>query len=111
MNINEVPLRSVHRDDCWRCIEIDDAVFQSWQGIRRYGVVYQKRSGSDGWVYLKIDWFNDDAYLTAISELKRFRNTDDYRHEYRCDEVKVIDIKKEIKTLQKCLEHVELESK
>ena len=111
MNIDDVNIKEVPREDCWRSIDINDTVFQTWQGVRRFGVVYQKRHSPDGWAFFKVDWLCDDDYLTAISELKRFRNTDDYKNEYRCDELRVIDVQKEIKTLQKCLQRVESKNK
>jgi hypothetical protein len=84
-------------------MKVNDVVFQDYQGIRRFGVVKNVEIKTDSWAYADVAWANDGKYVAAMSYLTELRGEDLSRHQYRTDEVKVIDAHKEIDTLQICL--------
>lgn len=87
-------------------MKVNDIVFQEYQGIRRFGVAIEKEM-KDGWAWWKVRWFSDELYERAMAELKRLRNKDLTRHEYRVDELKVVDPNRELTALCECISFVE----
>ena len=85
-------------------MKIGQAVFQDYQGIRRYGVV-EKTYNKDRWKYATVKWFDDESYEYAMSYLEEMRHKDLTVYEYRADQLKQIEPGKERKTLQKVLEY------
>jgi len=85
-------------------MKIGQAVFQDYQGIRRYGIV-EKTFQKDNWKYATVKWFDDEKYSYAMSYLEVMRDEDLTIHEYRVDQLRQIDAKKERRTLKKLLDH------
>jgi len=83
-------------------MKVNDVVFQSYQGIRRFGVVRKLELEGDGWTYAGIKWIDDDIYNRAMDNLSNLRGGNHVRNSYRIDEVTVINVDKEIETLSKC---------
>ena len=82
-----------------------EAVFQDYQGIRRYGVVTSTADKKDGWRYAKVRWFNDHIYERAMNTLSELRGGKDFAvYEYRVDNIRRIDVSHEMATLNKILE-------
>ena len=84
-------------------MKVGDTVFQDYQDIMRYGVVYETNQ-KEGWLYAKVKWFNDEVYVRAMTDLARLRGTayeDHALSEYRIDMLKIIDLEKHYSTLTK----------
>lgn len=78
------------------------AVYQNWQGIRRYGIVEDTRV-KDEWKYATVIWFNDEVYERAMADLADLRHgtlNDFTVYEYRVDELECIDLKQVLATLK-----------
>ena len=76
-----------------------DVVFNEYHGIRRYGIVERKEMHEDGWAYCEVDWINDEQYARAMSTRKSLTGGKDWAlKKYRVDQLKRIDMKKEIDT-------------
>lgn len=89
-------------------MNVDDVVFQIYQGIRRFGVVREKFF-LDGWSHCKVEWVDDHKYNEAMEALSELRGGKDFRrYVYRIDELHRIDAEKELTTLCRCLELVNL---
>ena len=87
-------------------MKIGQAVFQDYQGIRRFGVVESVKKHDDGWSYAKIKWFDDYKYDAAMQALTELRAGKDFvKRTYRVDEVRQIDAAKEAATLNKILQY------
>ena len=86
-------------------MNVNDVVFQDYQGIRRYGVVREKYF-IDSWAHVEVSWIDDSQYERAMNTLSELRgSTRDFRrYVYRLDELKKIDAEKEITTLHRCLD-------
>ena len=84
-------------------MRLNDVVFQDYQGIRRFGVVAETETKDDKWKWVKVKWINDSVYSAAMENLQRLRNANFYREEYRVDELRVINAKDELCTLQECI--------
>jgi len=84
-------------------MRLNDVVFQDYQGIRRFGVVTEAETKDDKWKWVRVKWFNDSVYNAAMQNLQRLRNANFYREEYRVDELKVINARDELHTLQECI--------
>jgi len=78
-----------------------DVVYNGWRGYRRYGVVTEtEMQGS--WKYCIVDWIDDENYKERTGYINKLRNTTDYgRKKYRVDELKRIDVKRELNILKK----------
>ena len=85
-------------------MKIGQAVFQDYQGIRRYGIV-EKTRHKDKWKHAIVRWFDDESYEYAMSYLEEMRHKELTVCEYRVDQLKQIDPKKEINTLRKLLDY------
>ncbi len=85
-------------------MKIGQAVFQDYQGIRRYGIVESTRV-KDRWTYAAVKWLDDKSYEEAMSYLEELRHKDLAVYEYRADQLKQIDPKKERKTLKKIIDY------
>lgn len=86
-------------------MKIDTLVSQVWGDTLRLGVVTNKVIKENGWAYLDIKWFQDDAYETARStavEEKHDFNDKTVEGLYRVDHVKIFDA---MKTLKFCFEN------
>jgi len=82
-------------------MKIGDVVFNDYHGIRRYGVVETKKVNSDGWAYCQVEWINDRQYEQAMSDRSELTGGRDWTlKEYRVDQLKVIDLHKELRTLE-----------
>jgi len=90
-------------------MNINDVVFQDYQGIRRYGVVHDKYI-IERWAYAEVDWIDDTQYERAMQALSSLRGgqQDFHRYVYRIDELKCIDVDKELTTLRRCLKRTKL---
>ena len=67
--------------------------------VFRYGVV-RAEVMKDKWKYVTVAWVNDEVYTKRMEELKELRGGEDHtRHEYRVDQVKFIDLEKQINDL------------
>ena len=75
-------------------------VFNEYHRIRRYGIVEEKRIAEGGWGYCKVKWFNDEVYQTAMSDRQKLTNKNWSLDEYRVDQLQIIDIHKELNTLE-----------
>ena len=84
-------------------MKINDVVFQEYQGIRRFGVVVGETT-KNKWKWVRVQWFNDEVYESAMQNLKQLRGGDHALDEYRIDQVRVIDPSHEVQTLLKCVE-------
>ena len=82
-------------------MDVNDVVFQDYQGIRRYGVVREKFFIND-WAHVEVDWVDDHQYDRAMLVLDKLRNADHRKYVYRIDQVKRINAEKEISTLHRC---------
>ncbi len=84
-------------------MKIKDIVFNEYQGIRRFGVITDKFM-KGRWSYVKVKWVDDDKYERSMSWREDLGQGDCRLHEYRVDQVCVIDAEKEMASLCKCLE-------
>ena len=76
-----------------------DVVFNEYHGIRRYGIIERKEMHEDGWAYCEVDWINDEQYARAMSTRKSLTGGKDWTlKKYRVDQLKRIDMKKELET-------------
>tara|TARA_Y100000310_G_scaffold161757_1_gene161675 strand:+ start:37 stop:309 length:273 start_codon:yes stop_codon:yes gene_type:complete len=68
--------------------------------VFRYGAV-QSETMKGKWKYVTVAWVNDEAYTERMKELKGLRGGEDHtRYEYRVDQVKFIDLEKQINDLR-----------
>jgi len=67
----------------------------------RYGVV-QSETMKGKWKYVTVTWVNDETYIKRMEELKELRGgrEDHTRREYRIDQVKLIDLEKQLSDLR-----------
>jgi len=66
----------------------------------RYGVV-QGETMKGKWKYVTVAWVDDEVYIKRMEELKELRAGEDHkRHEYRIDQVKFIDLEKQLRDLR-----------
>jgi hypothetical protein len=86
-------------------MKIKDVVYNNFHGIRRYGVVVDKYT-KDSWAYVKVQWVDDEKYESAMSWREKLGQGDHRLHEYRVDQVTVVDAEKELTRIRKCLELV-----
>jgi len=77
-----------------------DVVYNEYHGIRRYGIVEEKRLDDWGWGYCEVTWFNDDQYINAMEDRQRLTHKDWSLKEYRVDQLKRIDLHQELSTLE-----------
>tara|TARA_Y100000034_G_scaffold93042_1_gene112543 strand:- start:161 stop:427 length:267 start_codon:yes stop_codon:yes gene_type:complete len=84
-------------------MKVGDVVFNNYHGIRRYGVVTEKFM-KNKWVHVKVQWALDDVYERAMTWREEMGQGDRRLREYRIDQVKKIDIQRELKQLFLCLE-------
>jgi hypothetical protein len=90
-------------------MRIDDIVFQNYGGLHRYGKVEEVKENfkGDGWSWAKINWVDDEKYITSQKWKSKLRGKDDDHfipQYYRCDDVQKIDLNKNLKTLIKLKE-------
>ena len=81
-------------------MKINSLVSQVWGDTLRLGVVTNKVIKKNGWAYLDVKWFQDDAYETARSttaEEKHDFNDKTVEGLYRVDHVKIFDSLKALK--------------
>ena len=73
-------------------MNIGSFVFNSWQGLPRFGTVTDKRLDEKGWAHYTVDWHDDAEHKQAAEWQNYLRRTDDAEQtEYRADELSVID--------------------
>jgi hypothetical protein len=77
-----------------------DVVYNEYHDIRRYGIVEEKVTDSDGWSYCNVLWFNDSKYEAAMADRKKLTNKDWSLQRYRVDQLKKIDLNIELNTLE-----------
>ena len=66
----------------------------------RYGVV-QGETMKGKWKYVTVAWIDDEVYIKRVEELKELRAGEDHkRREYRIDQVKFIDLEKQLSDLR-----------
>tara|TARA_B100000214_G_scaffold363464_1_gene328997 strand:- start:5229 stop:5528 length:300 start_codon:yes stop_codon:yes gene_type:complete len=96
-------------------MKIGDVVYNEWHGIRRYGVVQSLSVKEEGlnvpWAYARVKWFDDEPYEKVVENTNLLRNdgTDIYKDEYRIDKITNINLDREVSTLTKIKEYIELE--
>jgi hypothetical protein len=73
-------------------MNVGDIVYNQYHGIDRFGVVASARIADDGWKYVLVNWINDDKYKYAMSYRKKLTGTDYSLEEYRCDQIKAVDV-------------------
>ena len=86
-----------------------DVVFQNYAGLHRYGKVQEIKENlkNDGWCWFKVEWVDDDRFVTAQRWKAEMRNEDrdhfipEY---YRADDIQPIDLNKTLRTLVKLKE-------
>ena len=87
-------------------IKIGDIVKNKYHGFERFGVVVEtfKKTGwaNRDWLFLKVDWINDENYEESMAWRKKLTNTDYSLSEYRVDQVQKVDVEKTIETLKAC---------
>lgn len=90
-------------------MEINSLVSQVWGDTLRLGLVTDKVTKKDGWAYLDIAWFQDDAYEAARSsaiENNHVFKDGDCDGLYRVDHVQAFDFWKAHKF---CIAHASKE--
>ena len=87
-------------------MKVGDVVYNNYHDIRRYGVVTEKYM-KNKWVHVKVQWALDDVYERAMAWREELGHGDRRLYEYRIDQVKKIDIQRELKQLFLCLELAE----
>ena len=85
-------------------MKINDIVFQNYGGLHRYGKVQEVKENfkGDGWSWAKINWVEDEKYITSQKWKSKLRNnSEDYfiPKYYRCDDVQIIDLNTTLKKL------------
>jgi hypothetical protein len=90
-------------------MKVNDIVFQNYGGLHRYGKVEEVKENfkGDGWLWAKIDWIDDEKYVTSQRWKAKLRSEDKNHFipkYYRCDDVHKIDLNKTLKTLVKLKE-------
>ena len=73
-------------------MNVGDIVYNEYHRIDRFGVVTQTRIADDGWKYVLVNWINDDKYRNAMSYREKLTGTDYSLEEYRCSELRTIDV-------------------
>ena len=84
-------------------MQIGDYVKQEYSGILRLGKVKEVVEGkeNDGWLYVVVDWVDDEKYESSIAWKEEVRKEPYHRDLWRIDNVQRIDINKTIQTLLK----------
>ena len=90
-------------------MKIGDVVFQNYAGLHRYGKVQEIKENlkNDGWSWFKVEWVDDDRFVTSQRWKAEMRNEDrdhfipEY---YRADDIQLIDLNKTLRTLVKLKE-------
>ena len=85
-------------------MKLGDAVFQNYAGLHRYGKVVDitEDMKGDGWSWFKVDWVDDQRYITSQQWKAEMRGEEkntyipDY---YRADDISYVDINQTLKTL------------
>jgi hypothetical protein len=90
-------------------MKVNDTVYQNYGGLHRYGKVEEVKENfkGDGWSWAKIEWIDDDRYVTSQMWKAKLRSKDKnyfIPEYYRCDDVHKIDLNKTLKTLVKLKE-------
>jgi tRNA(Glu) U13 pseudouridine synthase TruD len=85
-------------------MKLGDSVFQNYSGIQRFGKVIEVKENfkGDSWKWVKVDWVDDDVYVTAQKWKAKIRGKDDNHFipdYHRCDDLQKIDLNKTIHTL------------
>ena len=83
---------------------IGDTVYQNYSGLHRYGKVIEvkKNVNGDGWKWVKIEWVNDEKFITSQKWKAKLRNKNEDHfipEYYRCDDVQVVNVCKALETL------------
>ena len=91
-------------------MEVGDIVHNSYHSIERYGIVKTTEKKNDGWKYVTVDWIDDEVYEQSVAWRNKIgAGRDYYLKEYRCDQIRRIDLKevgKLIKTLKKAKKEI-----
>lgn len=86
---------------------IGKAVWQSWGGTLRWGVI-RKSFVENRWRYYNIDWIDDEAYKGAQKDRTRLLGSSAAGYEIyqpvRCDHVNLADLDKINNTVKKLFE-------
>ena len=90
-------------------MKVNDTVFQNYSGLHRYGKIKEIKENlkNDGWSWFKVEWVDDDRFVTSQRWKARMRNEDDDHFipkYYRADDIQKIDLNKTLKTLVKLKE-------
>ena len=90
-------------------MNVGDVVFQLYGGIHRYGKVIDKKENfkGDNWAWFKIDWADDERYVTSQRWKAEMRGEDKDHfipQYYRGDDVQKINLENTLKTLNKLSE-------
>jgi len=68
-------------------VDIDDHVWNQWQGILRFGIINGWTDAPDGWRYFSVVWVDDEKYEAAIAQRKRLNGQDISVVLYRADQI------------------------
>jgi len=68
-------------------MDVDDHVWNQWQGILRFGVINGWTDAPDGWRYFSVSWVDDEKYEAAIAQRKRLNGDDISVSLYRADQI------------------------
>jgi hypothetical protein len=80
--------------------EEGDVVFNDYGGLRRYGIIEKKTLESNGWVYCEVKWHRDEKYEEIMAYRKKLTHKDWRLQKYRVDQLRRIDIDKELSILK-----------
>jgi len=73
-------------------MNIGSFVFNSWQGMPRFGTITDKRLDNNGWAHYVVAWHDDASHKQASEWQNKMRRTDDAEQaEYRADELSVVE--------------------
>jgi len=88
-------------------MNVGDVVYNQYHGIDRFGIIAKTRLDEHGWKHCIVDWIDDDKYEYAISWREQLVGVNHGITEYRCTQLKLIDVEdwmgllKKIKKAQK----------
>jgi hypothetical protein len=90
-------------------MKVNDTVFQNYGGLHRYGKIKEIKENlkNDGWSWFKVEWVDDDRFVTSQRWKAEMRNEDSNHFipkYYRADDIQKIDLNKTLKTLVKLKE-------
>ena len=74
-------------------IDVGTFVMNFHHKLLRFGVVREKRTGDHGWVYFKVDWFEDDIHERKVAWDKKMNSGKVHTNTIRGDWLKPVSSK------------------